>query len=128
MGADASEMDGREDGLAARVDSGCARILRGNAVPSVLTNIVLSCLVAAVAWMHGHEMPAIAWLAAGMVINVIRLGVAKGFDLAADLEADKVRAWSRRYCWAAFLSGCVWGTVGFLFIFRISRTRRCFSS
>jgi hypothetical protein len=59
-GQDVLALEGAEADLTARVNHGCARILRRNAIPSVLTNIVLSSLVAAIAWLHGHQIPAIA--------------------------------------------------------------------
>jgi hypothetical protein len=104
-------MESIVDGLVARVDHGCARILRRNAVPSVVTNMVLSVLVAAVAWLHGHETSAIAWLVVSTTINVTRLVIARGFDLGADPESDRVRAWPRRYTIATCLGGCVWGAI-----------------
>ena len=109
--------DGDEAGLTRRVNHGCARILRRNAIPSVLTNVVLSGLVAAVAWSFGHELPAIAWFLFGLAINVIRIVIALNFDLDADPSEAKVERWPRVYAVTAAFSGCVWGAVGFLFIF-----------
>jgi hypothetical protein len=109
--------DDVEEGLAARVDHGCARILRRNAIPSILTNIVLSCVVATVAWLHDHQETAFIWLAASVVVNILRVVITRGFDLDADPAAVSVRFWPRRYALAACLSGFVWGSVGFLFIF-----------
>ena len=120
-------VDDVEDGLAARVDHGCARILRRNAIPSIATNIVLSCLVAAVAWLHDHQETALTWLAASVAVNILRLIITRGFDFDADPTAVNIRSWPRRYAFAACLSGLVWGCVGFLFIFPDqSRTPPCF--
>jgi hypothetical protein len=91
--------DDVEEGLAARVDHGCARILRRNAIPSILTNIVLSCVVAAVAWFHGHQETALTWLAASVAVNILRLIITRGFDLDADPTAINIRLWPRRYGW-----------------------------
>lgn len=103
--------------LKARVDFGCARILRRNAIPSIVTNMVLSALVAVVAWVHGLEVAAIGWFALGMAVNVLRVVVSRGFDAGADPASRKDRSWPRRYALSAGLSGCVWGSIGFLFIF-----------
>ena len=101
----------------ARVDQGCARILRRNAIPSIVTNMVLSALVAAVAWVHEHETAALGWFALSIALNVVRVIVTLGFDPGADPASEKVQKWPRGYALSAGLSGCVWGSVGFLFIF-----------
>ncbi len=103
--------------LEARVDHGCARILRRNAIPSIVTNIVLSALVAAVAWVHGHENTALGWFVVSTVVNLVRFSVVFRFDPGADVSSGKSRNWPRQYAFAAGLSGLVWGSVGFLFIF-----------
>jgi len=77
--------------LEARVDHGCARILRRNAIPSIVTNMVLSALVAVVAWVHGHETTAFGWFALAMVVNVVRFVVSRGFDAGADPASKKVQ-------------------------------------
>lgn len=101
----------------ARVDHGCARILRRNAIPSIVTNMVLSALVAAVAWVHGHETTALAWFAASTAVNLVRFGVVFRYDAGADPSSEIVQNWPRQYAFAAGLSGLIWGSVGFLFIF-----------
>jgi signal transduction histidine kinase/DNA-binding response OmpR family regulator len=106
-----------QDSLAVRVDHGCARILRRNAVPSILTNLVLSAVVAAVAWLHGHEFQATIWFLSSMAVNVVRLVIARQFSLGGEPKIDLAGTWSRRYSIATCLSGCVWGAIGFLFIF-----------
>jgi len=102
--------------LEARVDHGCARILRRNGIPSIVTNMVLSALVAVVAWVHDHETMAVGWFALSMVVNVVRVVVTLGFDAGGDAASEKIQNWPRRYALSAGLSGCVWGSIGFLFI------------
>jgi signal transduction histidine kinase len=47
----------------------------------------------------------------------VRFGVVLRFDPGADVSSGKSRNWPRQYAFAAGLSGLVWGSVGFLFIF-----------
>jgi signal transduction histidine kinase/CheY-like chemotaxis protein/HPt (histidine-containing phosphotransfer) domain-containing protein len=115
--SDALAPDNGEAGLTERVNHGCARILRRNAIPSVLTNIALSGLVAAIAWLQGHQTPAIAWFVTGFGINLIRIIIALNFDLNAEPSDVKVKRWPRLYAVITALSGGVWGAVGFLFIY-----------
>ncbi len=91
--------------------------MRRNAVPSILANVVLSALVAAVAWVHGLETEAVGWFVVATLVNLARLVLSLVFKPNAGLPIDRVQAWQRRYALLAGLSGCVWGSIGFLFIF-----------
>jgi signal transduction histidine kinase len=95
----------------------CLRILGRNAIPSISTNIVLSGLVAVVAWFQGLEVQAIVWFAVGTAVNLVRIALTLTFKPNREISLAKVQLWQRLYTLLAALSGSVWGAVGFLFIF-----------
>lgn len=105
---------GRQDWVSGNLDRACARVLRKNAPPTVATNIVLSGLSAIVAWMAGFETEALVWLAVSLTVNTSRLILARSFD-ADGASSEAVLRWSRYYALLTVASGCVWGSVGFLF-------------